>query len=349
MEPKKLLEKYYSRLAQESFLKSLLWGLVVGFSALLLSAIVCWYVGFKGVWVCIVLFVAATAISTPIFYYCRFRPTIKQTAKRVDSLGLEERLLTMTELEGDTSYIAMKQREDAVQAMKKVNAKLIKFVFSVSLVVTLSVVAVFGTGMTTYAALSEVSGRELIRKAISGPADEYEVIYAINGGGRIIGTERQKVKAGEKAEPVMAVPDKNWVFAGWTDGYGNPLRYDTEITEDIIVYAIFEEMSGVDYFTVEDNVDIDGRVPPGSGNDTNSSPSDMIPPASEDDKDSDNSDNDGKGGKYEEKNQIIDGSTYYGDHYDAAYDEAIEDLMNNEDISDEDKEIIKDYFETIRK
>ena len=45
MEPKKLLEKYYSRLAQESFLKSLLWGLVVGFSALLLSAIVCWYVG----------------------------------------------------------------------------------------------------------------------------------------------------------------------------------------------------------------------------------------------------------------------------------------------------------------
>ena len=75
----------------------------------------------------------------------------------------------------------------------------------------------------------------------------------------------------------------------------------------------------------------------------------MIPPASEDDKDSDNSDNDGKGGKYEEKNQIIDGSTYYGDHYDAAYDEAIEDLMNNEDISDEDKEIIKDYFETIRK
>ena len=107
MEPKKLLEKYYSRLAQESFLKSLLWGLVVGFSALLLSAIVCWYVGFKGIWVCIVLFAAATAISTPLFYFCRFRPTIKQTARRVDSLGLEERLLTMTELEGDNSYLSL--------------------------------------------------------------------------------------------------------------------------------------------------------------------------------------------------------------------------------------------------
>lgn len=246
MEPKKLLEKYYSRLAQESFLKSLLWGLVVGFSALLLSAIVCWYVGFKGIWVCIVLFVAATAISTPLFYFCRFRPTIKQTARRVDSLGLEERLLTMTELEGDNSYIAVKQREDAVQALKKVNARLIKFVFSVSLVVTLAIVGVFGTGMTTYAALSEVSGRDLIRQALEGPAAQYEVIYQVKGDGRIIGEERQVVTAGEKAQPVMAVADSDWVFVGWDDGNGNPLRLDTEINDDMVVYAVFEEMDGVD-------------------------------------------------------------------------------------------------------
>ena len=259
MEPKKLLEKYYSRLAQESFLKSLLWGLVVGFSALLLSAIVCWYVGFKGIWVCIVLFVAATAISTPLFYFCRFRPTIKQTARRVDSLGLEERLLTMTELEGDNSYIAVKQREDAVQALKKVNARLIKFVFSVSLVVTLAIVGVFGTGMTTYAALSEVSGRDLIRQALEGPAAQYEVIYQVKGDGRIIGEERQVVTAGEKAQPVMAVADSDWVFVGWDDGNGNPLRLDTEINDDMVVYAVFEEMDGVDYINIDDNAEIDGK------------------------------------------------------------------------------------------
>lgn len=344
MEPKKLLEKYYSRLAQESFLKSLLWGLVVGFSALLLSAIVCWYVGFKGIWVCIVLFVAATAISTPLFYFCRFRPTIKQTARRVDSLGLEERLLTMTELEGDNSYIAVKQREDAVQALKKVNARLIKFVFSVSLVVTLAIVGVFGTGMTTYAALSEVSGRDLIRQALEGPAAQYEVIYQVKGDGRIIGEERQVVTAGEKAQPVMAVADSDWVFVGWDDGNGNPLRLDTEINDDMVVYAVFEEMDGVDYINIDDNAEIDGKGNQSGNNGNNNSPSDMLPP-----EDEDSDDQDGSGGRYEGNGQIIDGGQYYGDHYEAALEEAKQDLMNNENISEEDKQIIMDYFETIKK
>lgn len=345
MEPRKLLEKYYSRLAAEAFLKSLLWGLVVGFSALLLSAIVCWYVGFKGIWVCIVSFAVATAITTPIFYCAKFRPTIKQTAKRVDSLGLEERLLTMTELAGESSYIACKQREDAVNEMKKVNSKMLKFVFSVSLVVTLAIVACCGTGMTTYAALSKISGRDLINKVISGPAEEYEVIYRVQGGGRIIGTERQIVKEGEKAEPVLAVPDNNYVFAGWTDGFGKPLRNDTEITEDIIVFAIFEEMDGADYIKVEDNEELDS---PGSGqNGQPGQSSDVIQPDKEDTNEPGGSD--GSGGRYEAEGQIIDGNTFYGDHYDAAYDQAIEELLSNENISEEDKEIIKDYFDTIRK
>lgn len=348
MEPKKLLEKYYSRLAQESFLKSLLWGLVVGFSALLLSAIVCWYVGFKGIWVCIVLFVAATAISTPLFYFCRFRPTIKQTARRVDSLGLEERLLTMTELEGDNSYIAVKQREDAVQALKKVNARLIKFVFSVSLVVTLAIVGVFGTGMTTYAALSEVSGRDLIRQALEGPAAQYEVIYQVKGDGRIIGEERQVVTAGEKAQPVMAVADSDWVFVGWDDGNGNPLRLDTEINDDMVVYAVFEEMDGVDYINIDDNAEIDGKGNQSGNNGNNNSPSDMLPPEGED-SNGPGGDQDGSGGRYEGNGQIIDGGQYYGDHYEAALEEAKQDLMNNENISEEDKQIIMDYFETIKK
>ena len=348
MEPKKLLEKYYSRLAQESFLKSLLWGLVVGFSALLLSAIVCWYVGFKGIWVCIVLFAAATAISTPLFYFCRFRPTIKQTARRVDSLGLEERLLTMTELEGDNSYIAVKQREDAVQALKKVNARLIKFVFSVSLVVTLAIVGVFGTGMTTYAALSEVSGRDLIRQALEGPAAQYEVIYQVKGDGRIIGEERQVVTAGEKAQPVMAGGGGGGGFFCWDDGNGNPLRLDTEINDDMVVYAVFEEMDGVDYINIDDNAEIDGKGNQSGNNGNNNSPSDMLPPEDED-SNGPGDDQDGSGGRYEGNGQIIDGGQYYGDHYEAALEEAKQDLMNNENISEEDKQIIMDYFETIKK
>lgn len=294
------------------------------------------------------LFVAATAISTPLFYFCRFRPTIKQTARRVDSLGLEERLLTMTELEGDNSYIAVKQREDAVQALKKVNARLIKFVFSVSLVVTLAIVGVFGTGMTTYAALSEVSGRDLIRQALEGPAAQYEVIYQVKGDGRIIGEERQVVTAGEKAQPVMAVADSDWVFVGWDDGNGNPLRLDTEINDDMVVYAVFEEMDGVDYINIDDNAEIDGKGNQSGNNGNNNSPSDMLPPEDED-SNGPGDDQDGSGGRYEGNGQIIDGGQYYGDHYEAALEEAKQDLMNNENISEEDKQIIMDYFETIKK
>ena len=254
----------------------------------------------------------------------------------------------MTELEGDNSYIAVKQREDAVQALKKVNARLIKFVFSVSLVVTLAIVGVFGTGMTTYAALSEVSGRDLIKKALEGPAAQYEVIYQVKGDGRIIGEERQVVTAGEKAQPVMAVADSDWVFVGWDDGNGNPLRLDTEINDDMVVYAVFEEMDGVDYINIDDNAEIDGKGNQSGNNGNNNSPSDMLPP--EDEEGNDPGDpGDGTGGRYEGNGQIIDGGQYYGDHYEAALEEAKQDLMNNENISEEDKQIIMDYFETIKK
>ena len=254
----------------------------------------------------------------------------------------------MTELEGDNSYIAVKQREDAVQALKKVNARLIKFVFSVSLVVTLAIVGVFGTGMTTYAALSEVSGRDLIRQALEGPAAQYEVIYQVKGDGRIIGEERQVVTAGEKAQPVMAVADSDWVFVGWDDGNGNPLRLDTEINDDMVVYAVFEEMDGVDYINIDDNAEIDGKGNQSGNNGNNNSPSDMLPPEDED-SNGPGDDQDGSGGRYEGNGQIIDGGQYYGDHYEAALEEAKQDLMNNENISEEDKQIIMDYFETIKK
>ena len=58
---------------------------------------------------------------------------------------------------------------------------------------------------------------------------------------------------------------------------------------------------------------------------------------------------DGTGGRYEGNSQIIDGNQYYGDHYEAALEEAKQDLMSNENISEEDKQIIMDYFETIKK
>ena len=111
----------------------------------------------------------------------------------------------------------------------------------------------------------------------------------------------------------------------------------------MVVYAVFEEMDGVDYINIDDNADVDG-VGSGSGSNGSNSPSDMLPPEGEEGNDPGNSD-----GRYEGNSQIIDGNQYYGDHYEAALEEAKQDLMSNENISEEDKQIIMDYFETIKK
>ena len=151
---KKAFKDYNARLNKEAFVKSLICGLIIGFSVLLVSAIVFWLTAFNQTWLCAVIWAAATAGTTPIFYYKKFRPTVKEIAKRIDELGLEERMLTMAQFEGDNSYIAVRQREDAMHALSTVNAKLIKFVVSVPLIVTLAIVGISGTGMVTVAALS---------------------------------------------------------------------------------------------------------------------------------------------------------------------------------------------------
>ena len=130
-----LFKKYYRRIAKEGFLKSILSGLVVGFLAMLLTAGLFWYMGWKAVWICGIVGCALTALATYLFYRFKFQPTTKAIAKRIDELGLEERILTMTELEGDESYIAMKQREDALKALGTVHAGLIKIVVSAPLVI----------------------------------------------------------------------------------------------------------------------------------------------------------------------------------------------------------------------
>ena len=185
-----LFKKYYSRLAKEGFLKALVCGLIIGFSLLLISAAVFWLADIERFWLCIVLWAVATAVATPIFYYTAFRPTIKAIAKRVDELGLEERILTMTELEKDDSYIAMRQREDAKAALKTIDAKRLKFAISIPLIVSLSVVAVFGSGMTTVAALSEYGvikkGSDVIDDIIQPAPKTFTIEYRVQGEGTIL-------------------------------------------------------------------------------------------------------------------------------------------------------------------
>ena len=94
----KLFRKYFNRLIGEGVLRSFLCGLVGGFSAVVISALTCWYFAYQQIWLTIGIGLGVTAVTTTIFYFAKYRPNLKAIAQRIDELGLEERVLTMTEL-----------------------------------------------------------------------------------------------------------------------------------------------------------------------------------------------------------------------------------------------------------
>lgn len=339
-----IFQSYYSRIAKEGIIKSLVCGLIVGAGAMFLTSLVIWFFFAKYFWLAFVVWGIATAIATPLFYYKRFRPTTKAIAKRVDELGLEERILTMTELEGDTSFIAMKQREDALNALNTVNSQLLKIIVSTALVVTACVTSVAGIGMTAVSALAEFNiiekGENII---VDNTPKTYSVLYDVDGEGWIETEEFQIVSEGDDAAPVMAVAANGWAFIGWSDGLNNPYRQDKKITRDFGVFAMFVELEDG-----EGEVEGEGE---GEGE-----PDEGQPPSEESgegnfDNNSNNNNNSGSGsgGKNEENNQVIDGESFYGDLYGQEKNDAYDYMNNNKDLSDKDKQMISDYYNGISK
>lgn len=340
MDPKKLFQKYYNRLAREGIVKSVLCGLAAGLASRFIAAAVCWFVGFKGFWILIVAFAAAAAAAGFLAYYKKFRPTTRSIARRVDELGLEERLITMTELEGDPSYIAMRQREDAMKSLSCVSTDLLKIAVSVPLIVSLVVAGVCSLGSTTVYALYSTgvmkSGMEMINAANEKDPVVYDVEYIAGENGKILGENVQRVYEGEDALAVMAIPEDGYIFVGWSDGYETAYRVDLEIKGDLEVTALFKEAADVDPDDDEENNPDPDDIPPlpfGGGN--GNGPND---PSDEDSTDGN--------GKWSAGDQVNDGQTDYGSELGDATDAAQGGINNG---NGDNGGIIGDYFDGIQK
>ena len=323
MEPKELLQKYRARLVREGWIQSILCGLIVGFVLNIICSVAFMIFGIKYFWISILLFVVAAAAAAPLFYFKKFNPTKKQVAARVDALGLEERILTMTQLEGDDSYIAQRQREDAKEALKSLNGALVKIAVSIPLIVAMAVTCLLGIGATTASALMYHNGGVLgaIEENNANKASENETFFEVrydvvlidmstynvefDEGGMIDGDFFQVVANGASADPVMAIAEDGYVFAGWNDGYEEPYRQDMDIRENMVFVAMFVEMQ-----------DGDG-------------------------------DGEGASGSTVPGNQVIDGNTYYGNEYGNSYSDAKDAMNSDSNLSDGDKGIIGDYFNNI--
>ena len=353
-----LFQKYYAKLRNEGILKAFLCALIVGFAALFVSATVFLFLKIQAIWVCAVIFGAATLLTIPVFYFTKFRPNKKSIAKRIDALGLEERLLTMAQLEGDDSFIAKKQREDALKALETVNAGLLKYAVSASLIVAVVISGIIGiippVGAAIAASLPEQPKVEMeytltyksqdmkMGKVVTWDGEQSTADKDVNG--KEVGFFKLKVVEGEDAsQGVSAVPYEGYMFVAWSDGYVGqhgevtPYRIDLAVKKSATIWAIFAEAEvGKDDAEFEDEKpndlpwDENGEPgqeegPPEAGGDPTSNP-------------------DGGQGRAEANNQVVDGETYYGGELDGAISDAVDGINGNGAIGGDEIGIIGGYF-----
>lgn len=353
----KIFQEYYNRLAKEGWLKALICGLIVGFMALFVSATTFWFVALKQLWLVFVIFAVVAVSAMLISYFVKFRPSTKDIARRVDDLGLEERLLTMAQLQNDSSFIAMKQREDALNALKAVHVQDVKIAISAAMLVVLAISSVFSMGATTVYALSTngklPSGGELLGVTKEEQVVEYELLYEETDGGVIEGEIFQIVEEGQSASAVEAIPDDGYYFAGWVwiqEGKEcsseDPYRLDENIRESMVITAMFAEIpeDGEEGDEGEGEGEPDqGENAPQDGQEGDGGNGDQPPPPSAE------GGEDGSGDMNQDNKQIINGETFYGGStLEDAEGQAKDKMDGNENISDGEKDIVGDYYDTIR-
>ena len=359
MNTKKLFEKYYARLRTAGIIKSLILSGIIGFAVMFGIAVMLWFMD-PAVWEVVVYSLGAgivvTALFMPLFYFTRFRPSTQGIARLIDRLGLDERVITMYELEQDESYIAMKQREDAKTKMDEVNEKQIKFRFSKVALVFLAVVGVFGIGMTTVSLLGAhgIINKEAFNEVIDpifNPPDYCEINYVAYGFGMIEGEEAQLVEKGEDATPVVAIADDGYIFMGWDDGVETPDRWDRHLEDHLYVNAVF--------VPVQESEDGESMQQPPQDMDMPQEDEPQDEPSDSDDQQESDTEQDpsetppdappspGAGGQsLYDNNTIVDGETDYTTEFE--YDSNMENLAGDDSLPPDLKDAIGGYYDTLK-
>ena len=336
MNQKKRFSNLDSKLLREAILRSALWGIAAGAAVAFAAAVACWFLAASLLWVAIAALLVASAIAGVLFYLTTFHPTIKANAQRIDRLGLDERAITMVEFENDDSYIAQKQREDALEKMAKVEPKHLKIKVSCLAIVLCCLSLLLFAGMAT---VEELSTRGILPTGIEvwqtifppKPLPKYTVKYEASKGGVLVGETEQTVEKGSSGEMVIALADEGYVFLCWSDGVETPYRVDENVNRNISVSAVFTQMENFD--DAGDDEDKPDDVP-GGGDGEQATDNPNAPPSGSD--------------KYVEVNQVVDGQTYYRDVLDEYYQQRMKDLMNDENIPDHIRKIIERYYSTIQ-
>lgn len=350
MNQKSHFNTHYPKLRLEAILKSLLCGLSVSFGADFVLGTTFWAIGIRNVGLVLGALAGATVLVTIvaalIFYFEKFRPTVIANARRIDGLGLEERLVTMVEYQNDDSTMAAMQRSDAMAALSKVSKNQLKIKIQKKVFATLAITATLGLGMSVVAGLSAAGllpdGGDFLDSVLPPDPPVYvPVSYMAEDGGYIDGEMEQLVLLGENATPVIAVPEDGYSFEGWDDGYKKPSRSDEKVDHPLVLVAIFVPLE-------EEGDDGDEGESGEDGEQEGEEEGENGEPGDQPGEDSDDSSSENGTGKYEDFNQIINGETYYREVLEEYKDKIMELLEKNpEELTEEEKAIIEAYINIV--
>ena len=374
MENNELFRIYKQRMTLSAVVTSACCGLAAGGLAAFISALACWIFNFDSIWLPIGIGIGVAVTVGVLVYFLKLRPTPRKIAGKIDSMGLEERTITMLDLEGSESTMAQLQRSDAISKINNVSAAQIKAAFPVyslgiAATVTLGVAIAAATAMTVLQGLAGIgiAPDPDIGGINNGREKFVTVSYVIDDGGMIMGgDEEQILLPGEDAETVTAEAEDGWVFLRWRDGNKNPTRTDIDVEEDLIATAIFEEIgtggdgSGDgDGSGTEGEGDFDQNAPDpdesegggngqggdggegdGSGNQGEGNGGGS---GGEEGEGNGSGQGNGSGGGWSDSNNIIDGETPYRDVLEQ-YLEAMREQIANGTLPQELIDFIESYF-----
>lgn len=341
MNAKEIFGKHYQRFFARSVLQSIIGGVCVACAVNAVLSFLYWMLRFGNIWIGMVAGLLTGGVVGVLLYFFKYRLTEKTVAQLIDRYGLQERMITMLELRGDHSTIAEMQRVDAMAHLGDVSAKQIKIKLSTPFTVIASALLFLSVSFSVLGILAGAGkipyGEDLFAQGVDGT---FEVVYTVGEGGSIRGEAEQSVGFGKSTEAVRAVADDGWMFVCWDDGERSPERWEVNVQSNMQIKAIFQK---IDTTTPdEDDKDAADDLPTGEviqeGGGSNS-----------DELGGEEAKGDGEGGgaKWQDRNQFIDGATYYRDYLEFYYQYAMGVFDAATDIPPEMIEFFEIYFSGI--
>ncbi len=138
MEIQSILQKFRKRLVWEGILRAAVCGIILGCGLGALIMAVSWLStarpglipllpAFNGTRLAPAIGLGVSLVAAVLLYLLRFRPTLRDAARRVDALGLEERAVTMLDAAGEDDLIPTLQRADATARLAQVPRTRLRF------------------------------------------------------------------------------------------------------------------------------------------------------------------------------------------------------------------------------